>query len=165
MRASKSCLRSAVLGLGLGGKHDLAHLALFRLAVVVLVTLVNGLRIGVRHLVGLGEICRRQREQRELAVFGRAEQRLALVVVALQLLRRRRRNVASLRRAQRQILDGARRVAELVDRLQRHVRHRHVAAHALCDLPPQQHVALGAQENRRLHVVKGMVTIPRQELM
>ena len=101
-------------------EDDLVQLALLRRADSDLVLLVIGLGVGVGDRVRLGKLGRRQREHRDLAVFRRAEQELALVEIFAQLLRRsaaRCRRPAP--RPSATILDAARLVLILVDRRQR----------------------------------------------
>ena len=145
-RSAKDCALGDALARGRGFlrvlKHDLAHFALFRRAVLAFVLLVILLGVGIGDRVRLGDVGRRQRQQRDLAVFRRAEQNLALVEIFLQHVRRRGGDIAGLRRPERQIFDGALLVLILIDRRHGGRRHVQIAGDAFGDLPAQQHVAL-----------------------
>src|SRR3712207_9124805 len=64
--------------------------------------LVEPPRVVVRDFDPLGYFIRRQAQDRELAVLGRAEQGFAALEIAGELFRRRLRDVTGLRRRERQ---------------------------------------------------------------
>ena len=127
-------------------EHDLVHVAFLRRAVVALVQLVIGFGVGIGDGDPARLFGRRQRHEGDLAIFRGAEQCLAVVEKFAQLLGRRIRDVAGLRLCQRQIIDAALLVAELVQRRQDCIGNLHVAGNALDDLPPQQVAALLGHE-------------------
>ena len=81
-------------------EYHLAQFAALGRAVIAFVLVVISLGVGVGDRVRLGEIGRRQREQRHLAVFGRAEHDLAFLEIFAELFGRRLRNIAGLGWAQ-----------------------------------------------------------------
>ena len=123
-------------------EHHLTQLACLRLAVIGLVLVEIGFCVGVGNIARFGDLRRGERQHGDLAVFRRAEQHFAVVVIAFDLLRSRLRHVTRLRRAQRHIFDAAGLGLILADRRQHRLGHLQLAADALGDLPAQQHAAL-----------------------
>ena len=139
-------LSAAALASSMFGKHDLLQMAALRRLVARLAIGIGLLQIGVRHLDTGGEIVRRQHHERDLAKLRRAEQHLALVEILGEHLGRRVRDVAGLRRAERDVFDAALLVLETVEGVERGLRHRHVAADGAHQLLAERDAALLGQK-------------------
>src|SRR5262249_14154064 len=122
------------------GKDDLTQFALFRSSVAVFALLE--IRLGVAHGVGFSNIRRRQTQQRDFPKFWCPEKSLPLLEVFAQHLGRRRRDFASLSRAEHHILDAALFVSILIEGGRRDGRDLHFATDTLGNLPSQQRSAL-----------------------
>jgi hypothetical protein len=129
-------------------KHDLPHVSALRRLEARVAILVCLLKIGIRYLDRGGQLLRRQHDQGDLAVFGRTEEHLALLEILGELLRRRRRNLASLRRPERDVFDRTLLVLEPVEGFQCGLRHDRFAADRPDQLLPQRRAALLGEEAR-----------------
>ena len=127
--------RAGGFRLGHGGKRHLLDVAALRRDVAVAVGVKNPFDVLVRDLGGLGELRRRRHHGRDFAEFRRAEQDFARIEIFAELFRGRRRNVAGLRRTERQIVDAARLVLELIERVEPGARQRDIARDRIDDLP------------------------------
>lgn len=129
-------------------EQDLPQLAAFRRAELVRVVVIDLARVGVRDCLPLGEALRRQLDKDDAAVFGRAEQNLALLEIFGEFVGARRRDIARLCRTERQIADGPRLVLELLDRCDQRVRRRDVAGNRVGEFATDQRAALLGDEAR-----------------
>ena len=83
--------------------------------------------VGVGDLDGAVEVGRQQGEDDDLAIFRRAEQRLALLEILGEHFRRGRRNVPGLGGTEHGVVDGALLVLVAVQRLGARLRCRRIA--------------------------------------
>ena len=125
-----------------GREYDLLDVTPLRRDIAAAAGIELRLDVGLGDFHPAAEFLGRHRDDFDLAVFGCAEHDFALLEILAELLRRRRRDVARLRRSQRHIFDIALLVLKLVDRFEPSFRHRHVAIDQFDDLPPQHQPAL-----------------------
>ncbi len=124
------------------GKYDLVHLALLRRAEPVLALLEHLLGVLVGDLAPLADLLRRDRDEGDLAIFGRAELDLVVLEIGGERLGRGRIDRAGLRGVELDEFDGALLVLEARQDVDHGLRRLEAGADRAGDLPAQRHLAL-----------------------
>ena len=103
---------------------------------------MGALEIRIGDFDPTGLLARDQRNDHELAVFGRAKEVLALLEILRERLRRRRRNLAGERAVEQHVFDRTLLVLIAVGGLDQRPRHAQSGSDRACELPAQQLTAL-----------------------
>src|SRR5262249_2367696 len=123
-------------------EHDLFDPALLRSAVAVPVLLVLLANVLFGNFNVPGEVLGRERQDRDLAVFGRAELGLVLLVIFRESFRRGCRDVAGPCAVERDIVDGALLVLKAIDGIRQRFWRSEAAAYRIDDLAAKRDASL-----------------------
>ena len=140
-RAFRNALGRRACGLGIG-KIDLQDVAPLGRDIARAPLLIGALEIRIGDFDPTGLLARDQRNDHELAVFGRAKEALALLEILREHLRGRRRNLARERAVEQHVFDRTLLVLIAVGGLDQRPRHAQSGGDRACELPAQQLTAL-----------------------